>query len=531
MLNTPNILLFNPDQYRGEAMTHMGNNAVRTPVLDRLVEDGAASFSRAFCQNPVCSPSRCSFMTGWYPHVHGHRTMHHLLHPERLETNMLQVLKENGYFVWWGGKNDLVPGQDGYEAHCSTHFMPTDEDYARWGYTLQPGLHFSNDWRGKPTSDNYYSFYAGKLDAGSKDIYFDHDWASVFGAIDFIRNYDGDQPLCIYLPLQYPHPPYGVEDPFYTNVDRASLPERIQAPKDWIKSKKPSILKGIHERQGLSGWSEDRFDELRATYYGMCSRVDYQFGLVLDALREKGFYDDTAIFFFSDHGDFTGDYGLVEKTQNTFEDVLTRVPFVVKLPTTLEGEVSDGGGSPVNGIQDTLIELLDLPATIYELVGIEPHYWHFGKSLLPVLTGKAETHRDEVFCEGGRLRSETQAMEKETFAFTVKPEDNLYYPRVGLQTSDDEDWHTKASMVRTARYKYVRRLYETDELYDLQTDPNERYNLIDNPELTTVLVDMRLRLLTWYQETADVVPLQSDKRFSPEEFQALLALYQASTQQ
>ena len=76
----------------------------------------------------------------------------------------------------------------------------------------------------------------------------------------------------------------------------------------------------------MQGWSEERFTELRATYYGMCARVDAQFGKVVDALKDSGIYDDSAIFFFSDHGDFTGDYGLVEKTQNTFEDCLTRVP-------------------------------------------------------------------------------------------------------------------------------------------------------------------------------------------------------------
>ena len=152
------------------------------------------------------------------------------------------------------------------------------------------------------------------------------------GAVDFIRSYEGDEPLCIYLPLLYPHPPYGVEEPFYSSADRSALPPRIPAPADWDAAGKPSILGGIHERQGISGWPEERFDELRAVYYGMCNRIDHQLGLVLDALRERGFYDDTALFFFSDHGDFTGDYGLVEKTQNTFEDVLTRVPLVVKLP-------------------------------------------------------------------------------------------------------------------------------------------------------------------------------------------------------
>ena len=79
----------------------------------------------------------------------------------------------------------------------------------------------------------------------------------------------------------------------------------------------------------------------------MCARVDTQFGMVVNALKGKGgIYDDSAIFFFSDHGDFTGDYGLVEKTQNTFEDCLTRVPLIVKPPAKLPIEP---------GIRDQLV--------------------------------------------------------------------------------------------------------------------------------------------------------------------------------
>lgn len=69
-------------------------------------------------------------------------------------------------------------------------------------------------------------------------------------------------------------------------------------------------------------------------YYGMCARLDHQFGRLMDTLRDAGLYDDSTVFLFSDHGDFTGDYGLVEITQNTFEDCLSRVPFVVKPPTS-----------------------------------------------------------------------------------------------------------------------------------------------------------------------------------------------------
>ena len=487
MPNKPHIIIFNPDQWRGDVMGHLGNPAAETPNLDAIIKHDAVSFRHAFCQNPVCTPSRCSFMTGWYPHVRGHRTMFHMLRPD--EPVLLRYLKDSGYTVWWGGKNDLVPRQNGFADYCDVKYEAQRP--------LRRNLHRADDWRGDPQGDNYYSFYAGKLEPGDDDVYYDNDWAMVDGAIDLIRNAPDDQPLCIYLPLSYPHPPYGVEEPWYSQIDRDRIPSRLPTP-DW--SKKPKLTAGIYERQGLGGWSEERFRELRATYYGMCARVDAQFGKLVAALREQGIYDESAIFFFSDHGDFTGDYGLVEKTQNTFEDCLTRVPLIIKPPSDV----------PVQpGIRDALVELIDFTATAYEYAGITPDYDHFGRSLTPLLTGATDAHRDAVFCEGGRLLGEEQAMEKGSDSFHDPA--GLYWPRVQLQGSEDGS-HSKATMCRKRDYKYVRRLYETDELYDLREDPGELHNLIDDPAYAGILLELRERMLTWYQTTCDVVPHQTDVR-------------------
>jgi arylsulfatase A-like enzyme len=498
----PHIVIFNPDQWRGDVLGHMGNPAAVTPNLDRLVERDAVSFRHAFCQNPVCTPSRCSFMTGWYPHVRGHRTMHHMLRAQHGEPNLLRVLKNNGYTVWWGGKNDLVPGQFGYADDCDVKFAPTERDYARWGLAPRPSMHTWEDWRGEPGSDTYYGFYAGKLDKGDDEVYCDGDWAMVLGALDFIRGYEGDQPLCLYLPLGYPHPPYGVEEPWFSLVAREKLPPRAPTPAGWAG--KPSILAGIWERQKLQGWTEERWTELRAVYAGMCARTDHQLGLVVEALRDAGFYDNTALFFFADHGDFTGDYGLVEKTQNTFEDVLTRVPLVVKPPQ----------GVPVQPrVSEALVELVDFSGTVYDLAGIEPGYDHFGKSLLPVLAEETDQHRDAVFCEGGRLRGERQAMEFESFERFQTPQESQYWPRITLQTSDEGPWHTKAAMCRTQDFKYVRRHDEQDELYDLRRDPQELHNRVADPQYAPALLELKERMLTWYMETCDVVPHERDRRW------------------
>ena len=495
MPKQPHIIIFNPDQWRGDVMGHHGNPAAVTPNLDRIIESDAVSFNRAFCQNPVCTPSRCSFMTGWYPHVRGHRTMFHMLQPD--EPVLLKLLKEAGYFVFWGGKNDLVPRQDGFADYCHVKYEAPQPP--------SPNLHSADQWRGEPDGDNYYSFFAGKLPGTAKprggsatgEVYYDNDWAMVDGAIEQIQNAPADQPLCIYLPLGYPHPPYGVEEPWFSQIDRERIPRRLPSP-DWTL--KPSLVAGIYERQGLQGWSEERFNELRAVYYGMCARVDAQFGMVTQALKDNGMYDDSAIFFFSDHGDFTGDYGLVEKTQNTFEDCLTRVPLVVKPP-------ADAPIQP--GIRDQLVELIDFTATAYEWAGIEPGYDHFGRSLAPLIAGAADEHRDAVYCEGGRRIGEEQAMEQDSPSF-YDPS-GLYWPRVQLQGSEKGE-HSKATMCRTRDYKYVRRLYESDELYDLRRDPGELENRINDPAYAQILAELRERMLSWYQETCDVVPYKTDAR-------------------
>lgn len=501
----PHLVIFVPDQWRGDVMGHMGNTAAVTPNLDRLAAEDGVSFRHTYCQNPVCTPSRCSFMTGWYPHVRGHRSLLHMLRPD--DPCLLKLLKDSGYHVWWGGKNDLVPAQHGYGRCCDVKYMPTTEDVRRWGHTDRREYWPWFQARGEIGSDTYYSFFVGKMDKGDDAILLDRDWSMVLGAIDHIgqaASWASDKrPMCIYLPLSFPHCPYQVEEPYFSAIDRRKLPPRLKPPENWRS--KPSVLKGIHEKQNLHGWTEDRWIELRATYYGMCARVDAQFGMVVDALKQAGLYDDTAVFFFSDHGDFAGDYGLVEKTSNTFEDCLTRVPFVIKPPVWTPCQP---------GVRDALVELIDFPATVEHLAGIEPGHDHFGRSLVPLIRGDTLEHRDAVFCEGGRLADERHCAAgraNPTDGDSDKPDRAMHYwPR--LSTERDPVAHTKATMCRTREFKYVQRLYESDELYDLRTDPAELHNVIDEPRYARDLKRLRDRLLTFYQGTCDVVPRDMDQR-------------------
>ncbi len=479
MNSLPNLIFFIPDQWRGDVLGHTSNLAAQTPVLDKLVETEAVSFTQAFCQNPVCTPSRCSFMTGWYPHVRGHRSMQHLLHAD--EPCLLKELRNAGYFVYWGGKNDLVVN---HESAC---------DYRHRAKPYHTNLHTDLNWR----NEDKFSFFAGQLQkSADESVYLDSDWDQVLSAIEFVKSYKEEQPLCLFLPLEYPHPPYGVEEPYFSAIDRSKLPHRVHM-KD-LKPGKPRLLNEVRQRQSLDHWSEAQWDELRATYYGMCMRTDDALGRLIKAFRIAGKWDETALFFFSDHGDYTGDYGLVEKAQNTFEDCLTRVPFVLKPPRSHACQP---------GIRQALVELVDLPATVYDLIDWQPQYTHFGRSLLPLLELDLP-HRDTVFCEGGRLPNEIHCSEGQP---STPTKENLYWPRVAVQASDPVA-HGKAIMCRNKKYKYVLRREESDELYDLKNDPNETTNRIHDMQFQPIVRAMKERILQHYLDTSDVVSWTLDSR-------------------
>lgn len=484
----PNIIIFNPDEMRADALHHLGNPAAITPNMDRMLQDGV-SFENAYCQNPVCSPSRCSFMSGWYPHVRGHRTMHHLMKQD--EPVLLNRLRMSGYHVWMHNRNDLIPAQEHrFDELADTIFSPAEPQSQDVIGAKRAGAE----------TDAYYSFMRGKLSLPDGGPVRDLDQLVTEGAVRFIEEWDPDkQPLCMFIPLMYPHPPYQVEEPYYSAIDRSKLPPRRMPPENW--DDKASILKGIWEEQGLQDWTEDRWDEMRAVYLGMCMRVDEQFGMIVDALKKKGIYDDSCIFVFSDHGDYTGDYGISEKNQNTFEDPVVKVPFIIKPPKDVP---------VVPGKRSQLVELVDFFATVHDLTGFEYTHTQFGRSLLPVLADPNAPHRSVVFAEGGRLHSEPYCAD---LGQAAQPNvSNEYYPRLKQQASKGPE-HTKATMCRSSRYKYVRRLYERDEFYDLQTDPQERCNRIDDPTLQNEIAKHREWMLEWYQETCDAVPAAPDQRF------------------
>lgn len=491
MPTKPHIIIFNPDEMRADVMSHLGNEAIKTKNLDDFAATEAVSFSRAYCQNPVCVPSRCSFFTGLYPHVRGHRTMQYLLHPG--EETLFSELKKAGYYVWMNSRNDLLAGQyPGWmESHASEIFYKGKSPKA-------PGP-VLGDLRTDKNSKYYYSHFKGELGVDENGRNYNGDDEVVDAAIERIRNRPEDQPLCMFLGLNFPHVPYGVEEPYYSAVDRSKLKPRVKFSDCSGKAK---IIEKIREYVHMEEFTEEDWTELRAVYEGMCLKVDDQFGRLIRALKEAGIYDDCAIFFLSDHGDFAGDYDLPEKAQNTFEDCLTRVPLLVKPPK---------GVDMIPGVSNALTELVDFYATALDFAGVKSSHTHFGHSLRENLVDHEYPHRLFVVSEGGRTPEETHCDEYHaSFSKDVTTEE--YYPKKIAQA--DNEAHAKGIMMRWERYKYVCRIDRKDELYDLQEDPGETTNLIHRPELQEMVNTMRNELLYWFLKTSDIVPFEFDARFN-----------------
>ena len=344
--NRPNFIFLVPDELRADAVHCIDGQPVRTPNMDRLAEEGVV-FSNCFTVHTVCSPSRCSFMTGWYPHTRGHRTLYHLLRPD--EPNLLKYLKSSGYHVQWNGKNDLLARESFAESVT-----------ARSNATAPSPIWQANPF--PPDHRFFKSFYFGPRRQEDKGPYQDFDWAWIQEAIKLLQSPPAE-PFMLYLPLVFPHPPYTVEEPYFSMYDRNAVRPPLPARLD----DKPHFMRELHHRCGIDRLDDADLREIVATYWGMVTRLDDLVGQLTTALEASAARDNTVVILMSDHGDYVGDYGLTEKWWTGFQDCLLRVPLIVRLP-------GGAGGRRV----EALTEIIDVFPTIMELAGIEPQHTQFG---------------------------------------------------------------------------------------------------------------------------------------------------------
>jgi Arylsulfatase A and related enzymes len=474
----PNFIFFMPETLRAESIGCYGHPLVRTPHLDRLAAEGTR-FAQCHVQNTVCGPSRCSLMTGWPVHVRGHRSLYYFLQPD--EPNLFRYLKQNGYDVYWYGKNDLL-------APASFAGSVTE-----WGPRPARGKAKGNPW---PKDDR--RFYSFLYEEGG-DRRETGDYANLQAAIKILER-DSTRPFCIYLPLGFVHPPFSAPAGFHHMYDPAEIPplRPIDLPR------KPNFYDAIRKTRHLDRMTDADFRKIQAVYLGMISYSDWLLGELLAALERTRHAADTALFVFSDHGEWGGDYGLVEKWPSACDDVLTHIPLIARLPAQISGIVK-------GHVSQEIVELYDVMATCLELAGIPAHHTHFARSLMPQLRGQRGDPERAAFCEGGYNRNEPQAFEP--LADFASPE-NIYYPKVKLQNEHPETI-TRATMIRTLDAKLVARPDGQGEFYDLRQDPRELHNVYGERSYAARQNELHARMLDWYIRTGDVAPVDHDPRGFP----------------
>ncbi|MHB1838972.1 MAG: sulfatase-like hydrolase/transferase [Acidobacteriaceae bacterium] len=474
----PNLILFMPDEMRADALACYGNPLTRTPNFDKLAQEGTR-FANCHVQFPVCGASRCSLLTGWPTSVRGHRSLYYFLRPD--EPNMFRYLRQAGYDVFWYGKNDALAAETFYQSVTMWNYP----DPAPTGVAGEPH-------KSKPSFKHVIGPDTFIFES-TQDRTETNDYGFLQAAIRILERKETDRPFCIFLPLGAPHPPYGAPVGFQNMYSPADI--HGLRPRDLPR--KPSYIAGIRKAYGLDGLPEDVFRKVRALYYETVSYSDWLMGELLEAVERTNHNRDTAVFLLSDHGDYAGDYGLVEKWPSGLEDVLTHVPLIARVP----------GGTPGNSLEN-IVELFDVMATCLDLAQTQAQHTHFARSLMPQIHGGAGDPKRAAFSEGGYNQYEPQCFEdKQAIG-------SLYYPKVHLQNKHPETVN-RAAMVRTHDYKLVSRPQGQSELYVYKDDPQELYNRFGDRDVAGIQCKLQQQLLHWYVNTTGIAPFDKDQRYLP----------------
>ena len=489
MSDRPNILLITSDQHHWNTLG-CRNPEIQTPNLDRLAAEGTL-FSRAYCPNPTCTPTRSSIITGQYPSQHGAWTLGtkldekaHTMGGDFTAAGYRTALVGKAHFQplhgtekypsleaypilqdldFWRGFHGPFYGFDHVElARNHTHEAHVGQHYALW--MEEKGLKNWRDYFVPPTGTRQSR--EGLWDLPEEFHY--NAWIAERTNALMADFKQGDENFMLWASFFDPHPAYMAPEPWDTMYDpnELTVPQLVEGEHD---NNPPHFQLTQEERPDFSPWNESgkgnhgmgshlEGQESRARrmawYYGMISCMDKYIGKILDQLDALGLADNTVIVFSTDHGHLFGQHGLNAKGPFMYEDLL-RVPFLVRWPAAV----------PAGKESDALQSLVDLAPTFLDICGLDIPYFMTGVSQKEVWTGQCDSARRHVTCE------------------------HHHEPTtIHVKTYIDE------------RYKltvYCNRDY--GEIFDLQEDPGEVRNLWNDPasaelkhELTRKLLDAEL---------------------------------------
>jgi choline-sulfatase len=474
-MQRPNILWICTDQQRWDTLGCYGNPFVHTPHLDRLTQQGIV-FDQCYCQSPVCTPSRVSFLTGRYPRTTGCRQNGQSIPAhELLVTRLLADTKATAGLA---GKLHI--------SACHPKVAPSTERRVNDGYAeFHWSHHVGADW---PTNAYFHwlrehSVSYTRVPFGESRYvetsvparYHQTTWCAQ-QAINFIEAAAHfDHPWLFSVNFFDPHhpfdPPVEYLQRYLDRLDTIPLPSYREGE----LADKPVFQQldhqGAYNTSGnypFSAMNDQDHRLIRAAYWAMIDVIDEQVGRMLAALERTGQSEQTLVIFMSDHGEMLGDHGIYLKGPYFYEGAI-RVPLIMRWPGTI----------PAGQRSTALVELVDLAPTLLDAARLPAYDGMQGRSLWSLITGQTtpDHHREDVYSE--------------------------YYNAM--------PWHVQpaahATMVRTAQHKIVRiHGLDTGELYDLERDPQETHNLWADPAYQQVQMRLLQQLCDRMAWTVDPLP-------------------------
>lgn len=452
----PNILFIMADQMAAPLLPlHDPASPIQMPRLAALARDGVV-FDSAYCNSPLCAPSRFSLMSGQLPsHIGAWDNAADFAADIPTYAHHLRAL---GYHTALSGKMHFCgPDQlHGFEQRLTSDIYPAD-----YGWAV--------NWDAPENRASWYHNMSSVLQAGPcvRSNQLDFDEEVVFKArqylFDHVRNTPG-QPFCLTVSMTHPHDPYTIPAPFWDLYDDIDIPLPVV---DIAQSQQDPHSERILKVIDLWGKAmpAEAIRRARRAYFGACSYIDAQIGALMQTLTDCGLRDDTIVVFCADHGDMLGERGLWYK-MHWFE-ASARVPLVVHAPGRIRsGRVAQS------------VSTIDLLPTFVALAGgeLDAGLAIDGRSLMPHLSAGAG--HDEVMGE---------------------------YMAEGSRET--------VLMIRRGRYKFIHAPRDPDLLFDLQADPRELHNLAQAPahkERVAALRDEVAR--RWDLPTLNARVLESQRR-------------------
>jgi arylsulfatase A-like enzyme len=457
MPTRPNILLLMTDQMQGRVLEP--GHPCQRPNFDRLAARGVR-FTRATTPSATCSPARASLMTGRLPHSHGVFEVTHCtdLDQNRLRENLphwAQRLRQAGYFTGYVGKwhvdREESPGRFGWQIDASQHSQRWRQQHAADHYSEDDFMLMrAND---QPPGYRAFAHYAVTREPPEQR----NIGQCIETAMPILDEAAASgQPWCCVLSCHAPHDPFIAGQEAYSRYRVDDLPLPASACDD-LAGRPYGYAKIAAQWRGLT---DDQQRQCMACYYAMISEIDTFYGRVLDWLDRTGQAENTIVVLTSDHGELLGAHGLYCKNISAFEEVY-HIPLVMAGPGIAAGATSSAR-----------VGLHELGPTLLELAGAEPID----------TAGESRSFADVLGEPAGRAAAERQQAYAEYFGNVFR-----YTQRVLW----DGNW------------KFVFNGYDRDELYNLDDDPAELRNLIDEAAHRHRAVSMMKRIWQIADDSGD----------------------------